>query len=83
MIDEADIHLDGYVNKQNARLWASENPKVIHQLPLQAAKVTVWCAVSRIPESLDHIFSKMLMVMLCILMGTSIDTIFENIYCLK
>ena len=46
MTDEAYFHLDGYVNKQNARFWASENPKVVHQRPLHAAKVTAWCDIT-------------------------------------
>ena len=40
MTDEA------HVNKQTARFWASDNPKVIHQRPLHAAKVTVWCGIT-------------------------------------
>ncbi|EFN83836.1 hypothetical protein EAI_02650, partial [Harpegnathos saltator] len=27
--DEAHFHLDGLVNRQNCRIWASENPRVI------------------------------------------------------
>ena len=46
MTNEAHFHLDGFVNKQNARFWASENPKVIHQRPLHAAKVPVWCGIT-------------------------------------
>ena len=46
MTDETYFHLDDYVNKQYAKFWASENPKVIHQRPLHAAKVTVWCGIT-------------------------------------
>lgn len=46
MSDEAHFHLNGYVNKQNCRYWAQENPAVLHQRPLHSPKVTVWCAVS-------------------------------------
>ena len=46
MNDEAHFHLDGYVNKRKARLLASENPKVLHQRPLHAAKVTVCCGIT-------------------------------------
>lgn len=42
--DEAHFHLNGYVNKQNCRIWASENPRVVVEKPLHSARVTVWCA---------------------------------------
>lgn len=42
--DEAHFYLSGHVNKQNCRIWASENPKAIVQKPLHAERVTVWCA---------------------------------------
>ena len=45
MFNEAHFHLNDYVNKQNCRFWASENPKEIHERPLHAAKVTVWCGI--------------------------------------
>lgn len=47
MTDEAHFSLDGYVNKQNCRYWAEENPRQLHQRPLHSAKVTVWCGVSK------------------------------------
>lgn len=46
MSDEAHFHLSGYVNKQNFRYWAQENPRLLHQHPLHSEKVTVWCGVS-------------------------------------
>ena len=46
MSDEAHFHLSGYVNKQNTRFWATENPKLIHEKPLHSEYVTVWCGVS-------------------------------------
>lgn len=46
MSDEAWFHLNGYVNSQNNRFWASENPYHFHQTPLHDQKVGVWCAVS-------------------------------------
>jgi len=46
MSDEAHFHLNGYVNKQNFRYWAAENPDMLHQKPLHSEKVTVWCGVS-------------------------------------
>ena len=32
-LDEAWFHLSGYVNSQNSRIWASENPNTIHEEP--------------------------------------------------
>jgi len=43
--DEAHFSLGGYVNKQNCRIWGSENPQVIEEMPLHPDKVTVWCAL--------------------------------------
>lgn len=36
--------MDGFVNKQNCRIWADVNPHVIQQKSLHPPKVTVWCA---------------------------------------
>lgn len=47
MSDEAHFHLDGFVNKQNCRYYAAENPQSLHGRPLHSPKVTVWCAVSK------------------------------------
>ena len=44
--DEAHFHLCGFVNKQNCRIWAHENPRQIVEKPLHPQKVTVWCAFS-------------------------------------
>lgn len=46
--DEAHFHLSGYVNKQNMRYWAANNPRELHQRPLHSPKVTVWCAISSV-----------------------------------
>ncbi|CAH2099714.1 unnamed protein product [Euphydryas editha] len=43
--DEAHIMLGGYVNKQNCRIWGSENPKVTVERPLHPQKITVWCFI--------------------------------------
>ena len=45
MSDEAHFHLDGYVNKQNCRFWAAENPRELHQRPLHTVKVSVRCGI--------------------------------------
>lgn len=42
--DESHFHLQGYVNKQNCRIWATENPRQVLEVPLYSQKVTVWCA---------------------------------------
>ena len=44
--DEAHFHLLGSVNKQNMCCWSPENPRELHQRPLHALRVTVWCALS-------------------------------------
>ncbi|KFM62865.1 hypothetical protein X975_09651, partial [Stegodyphus mimosarum] len=41
--DEAHFNLNGQVNTHNCRIWASENQRAIHQVPLNPPKVTVWC----------------------------------------
>lgn len=45
MSDEAHFHLNGFINKQNCRIWGTENPRVIHQRELHPQKCTVWCGV--------------------------------------
>lgn len=44
--DEAHFHLDGYVNKQNCRIWGTENPHFAIEKSLHPKRVTVWCAMS-------------------------------------
>jgi len=46
MTDEAHFHLSGYVNKQNYRSWAPENPQDLHQHPLHSKRLTVWCGIA-------------------------------------
>jgi len=46
MTDEAHFHLSGYVNKQNYRYWAHENPQQLHQRPLHSERLTVWCGIT-------------------------------------
>ncbi|GFY07698.1 transposable element Tc3 transposase [Trichonephila clavipes] len=41
--DEAHFWLNGYVNKQNCRIWSEANPQVYG--PLHPEKLTVWCAL--------------------------------------
>lgn len=44
--DEAHFWLDGYVNKQNFRIWGTEKPTFVATTPLHPKRVTVWCAVA-------------------------------------
>ncbi|GFX83161.1 putative DD41D transposase [Trichonephila clavipes] len=44
-IDEAHFWLNGYVNKQNCRIWSEANPQVYVETSLHPEKLTVWCAL--------------------------------------
>ncbi|GBM61424.1 hypothetical protein AVEN_70781-1 [Araneus ventricosus] len=46
--DEAYFNLDGFVNKQNWRIWGTENPHVAVPSSLYSPKVMVWDAISSI-----------------------------------
>ncbi|GFT83580.1 hypothetical protein TNCV_4866411 [Trichonephila clavipes] len=43
--DEAHFWLNGYVYKQNGRIWSEANPQVYVETPLHPEKLTVWCAL--------------------------------------
>ncbi|GFY30837.1 uncharacterized protein TNCV_3119971 [Trichonephila clavipes] len=43
--DEAHFWLNGYVNKQNCRIWSEANPQVHVETPLHPEKLTVCCAL--------------------------------------
>ncbi|GFY26401.1 hypothetical protein TNCV_25981 [Trichonephila clavipes] len=43
--DEAHFWLNGYVDKQNGRIWSEANPQVYVETPLHPEKLTVWCAL--------------------------------------
>ncbi|GFV31239.1 hypothetical protein TNCV_1265101 [Trichonephila clavipes] len=43
--DEAHFWLNGYVNKQNCRIWSQANPQVYVETRLHPEKLTVWCAL--------------------------------------
>jgi len=49
--DKADFHLDGFVNRQNCRIWGSGNPHV-----------SLFGGDFELKASLDHTFSKMRLV---------------------
>ncbi|GFU75435.1 hypothetical protein TNCV_2861511 [Trichonephila clavipes] len=40
--DEVHFWLNGYVNKQNCRIWSKANPQVYVETPLHPEKLTVW-----------------------------------------
>ncbi|UYV85194.1 hypothetical protein LAZ67_X004905, partial [Cordylochernes scorpioides] len=40
--DEAHFSLNGEVNTQNSRIWATENPRIFTEMPLHQPRVTVW-----------------------------------------
>ncbi|GFX67170.1 uncharacterized protein TNCV_2185171 [Trichonephila clavipes] len=42
---EEHFWLNGYVNKQNCRIWSEDNPQVYVETPLHPEKLTVWCAL--------------------------------------
>ncbi|PNF41811.1 hypothetical protein B7P43_G02047 [Cryptotermes secundus] len=46
MSDETHFHLNGTVNKQNLRYWASKNPRHIHQRSFHSQGATVGCVVA-------------------------------------
>ncbi|GFX15884.1 uncharacterized protein TNCV_1062061 [Trichonephila clavipes] len=43
--DEAHFWLNGYVNKQNCRIWSEATPQVYAETPLHPETLTVWCAL--------------------------------------
>ncbi|GFV55611.1 hypothetical protein TNCV_1820981 [Trichonephila clavipes] len=43
--NEEHFWLNGYVNKQNCRIWSEANPQVYVETPLHPEKLTVWCAL--------------------------------------
>ena len=56
--DEADVDLGGYINKQNCRVWDTENPQAYIEKPTHQKRATVWCGFwSRI--IIRQFFSKM------------------------
>ena len=41
--DEAHVDLGGYVNKQNCRIWGTENLYAYIEKPTHPKRVSVWC----------------------------------------
>jgi hypothetical protein len=44
--DEATFHVSGAVNRRNARIWGSENPRACVGRQRDCPKVNVFCAIS-------------------------------------
>ncbi|GFV39175.1 hypothetical protein TNCV_1157601 [Trichonephila clavipes] len=55
--DEAHFWLNGYVNKQNCRIWSEANPQVYVETPLHPKKLT-FGALYGLVESLVSTSSK-------------------------
>ncbi|GFV94839.1 DUF4817 domain-containing protein [Trichonephila clavipes] len=49
--NEAHFWLNGYVNKQNCRIWSEANPQVYVETPLHPEKLTVWGLLYGLVES--------------------------------
>ena len=45
MSDEAHFCMNGFVNKQNFRHWATENPQMMQEKSLHTQRVIVWCTI--------------------------------------
>lgn len=43
--DEANFELGGYVNKQNCRIWGTQNPHETVERPTKPPKLNVWCGL--------------------------------------
>ena len=41
--NEAHFDLGGYLNKQNCRIWGTENLHTYTEKPTQPKRITVWC----------------------------------------
>ena len=37
--NEAHFHIDGFINRQNCRVWGSENPRVISKKQMHPQRV--------------------------------------------
>jgi len=43
--DEAHVHLSGYINSQNSRVWCAHNPHAFHESPLHDENIGVWAGM--------------------------------------
>ena len=46
MSDEDHFHLNGHVNKQNCRIWGTQNPRIIVEQQMHPLRCTVWCGIT-------------------------------------
>jgi hypothetical protein len=46
--DEAQFHVDGYINEKNIRFWASQNPRLADANPQHPERVRAWCSLPRV-----------------------------------
>ncbi|GFW72249.1 uncharacterized protein TNCV_702861 [Trichonephila clavipes] len=52
--DEAHFWLNGFVNKQNCRIWSEANPQVYVETPLHPEKLSSLVYADK-PQTLDHL----------------------------
>ncbi|GFX17508.1 hypothetical protein TNCV_3411081 [Trichonephila clavipes] len=45
LTDEAHFWLNGYINKQNCRIWSEAYPQMYVETPLHPDKLTLSCAL--------------------------------------
>ena len=50
MSEETHFHLNGHVNKQNCRIWGTQNPRIIIEQQMHPLRCTVWCGIT--PEKI-------------------------------
>ncbi|GFV78248.1 hypothetical protein TNCV_1037161 [Trichonephila clavipes] len=53
--DEAHFWLNGYVNKQNCRIWSEANPQVYVETPLHLVESLVCTSSKTMKARLDYI----------------------------
>ena len=42
---ESIFHTSGVANKHNARVWGTENPRTVQEVPSISEKVMIWCGM--------------------------------------
>lgn len=54
--DEAHFHLNGFINKQNCRIWSTKNPRVNHQHELHPLKCIVVTITGKLYQAMFQNF---------------------------